>query len=156
MARGCARLAGMGDKATLHRYLALRRDDLLAKLDGLDDLAVRRPMTPTGTNLLGLVKHVAYVQLGYFGEVFGRPSGRPYPWDAEGAQEGVDLWAAPDESREDRKSTRLNSSHANISYAVFCLKKKNKSEPSPLGRSLPLIPEEGGRVRPPLLAPNVR
>src|SRR3712207_7728884 len=29
--------------------------------------------------------------------------------------------------REDRKSTRLNSSHANISYAVFCLKKKKKS-----------------------------
>src|SRR3712207_7696411 len=29
-------------------------------------------------------------------------------------------------SEEDRKSTRLNSSHANISYAVFCLKKKNK------------------------------
>src|SRR3712207_8341549 len=29
---------------------------------------------------------------------------------------------------QDRKSTRLNSSHANISYAVFCLKKKNKSE----------------------------
>src|SRR3712207_7787078 len=28
---------------------------------------------------------------------------------------------------EDRKSTRLNSSHANISYAVFCLKKKNKN-----------------------------
>src|SRR3712207_8143435 len=31
------------------------------------------------------------------------------------------------EAREDRKSTRLNSSHANISYAVFCLKKKNDS-----------------------------
>src|SRR3712207_7122860 len=31
----------------------------------------------------------------------------------------------------DRKSTRLNSSHANISYAVFCLKKKNKQPPSP-------------------------
>src|SRR3712207_8830963 len=30
---------------------------------------------------------------------------------------------------EDRKSTRLNSSHANISYAVFCLKKKNKRSP---------------------------
>src|SRR3712207_7110776 len=30
-------------------------------------------------------------------------------------------------SRPDRKSTRLNSSHANISYAVFCLKKKNKN-----------------------------
>src|SRR3712207_7862319 len=32
-------------------------------------------------------------------------------------------------SRQDRKSTRLNSSHANISYAVFCLKKKNRSCP---------------------------
>src|SRR3712207_8863525 len=34
--------------------------------------------------------------------------------------QGLCLW-------EDRKSTRLNSSHANISYAVFCLKKKNKN-----------------------------
>src|SRR3712207_8751665 len=33
-----------------------------------------------------------------------------------------------EEPVEDRKSTRLNSSHANISYAVFCLKKKNTSE----------------------------
>src|SRR3712207_6894281 len=32
--------------------------------------------------------------------------------------------------REDRKSTRLNSSHANISYAVFCLKKKKRNQPS--------------------------
>src|SRR3712207_8637501 len=32
---------------------------------------------------------------------------------------------SPSPSTEDRKSTRLNSSHANISYAVFCLKKKN-------------------------------
>src|SRR3712207_9008375 len=33
---------------------------------------------------------------------------------------------APVVTAEDRKSTRLNSSHANISYAVFCLKKKKK------------------------------
>src|SRR5947209_14550079 len=33
----------------------------------------------------------------------------------------------PERIRRDRKSTRLNSSHANISYAVFCLKKKKKS-----------------------------
>src|SRR3712207_7685651 len=32
----------------------------------------------------------------------------------------------PQQNGEDRKSTRLNSSHANISYAVFCLKKKKK------------------------------
>src|SRR3712207_7391745 len=35
----------------------------------------------------------------------------------------VQIWAAV---QKDRKSTRLNSSHANISYAVFCLKKKKK------------------------------
>src|SRR3712207_8858594 len=38
--------------------------------------------------------------------------------------DGPEPWAAHDRSGEDRKSTRLNSSHANISYAVFCLKKK--------------------------------
>src|SRR3712207_8803095 len=36
------------------------------------------------------------------------------------------LTREPDERQLDRKSTRLNSSHANISYAVFCLKKKKK------------------------------
>src|SRR3712207_7328070 len=41
-------------------------------------------------------------------------------------EEGVDLFLT-DSTNADRKSTRLNSSHANISYAVFCLKKKNKS-----------------------------
>src|SRR2546430_7878880 len=35
---------------------------------------------------------------------------------------------ARDESARDRKSTRLNSSHSQISYAVFCLKKKKKTE----------------------------
>src|SRR5437899_8519250 len=35
-----------------------------------------------------------------------------------------------DPLEKDRKSTRLNSSHLGISYAVFCLKKKNKYEPS--------------------------
>src|SRR3712207_7988224 len=37
---------------------------------------------------------------------------------------GRDAERAHDTKRPDRKSTRLNSSHANISYAVFCLKKK--------------------------------
>src|SRR3712207_7184069 len=36
------------------------------------------------------------------------------------------LLSARHEDGSDRKSTRLNSSHANISYAVFCLKKKKK------------------------------
>src|SRR5215217_8289743 len=40
------------------------------------------------------------------------------------AETGFSLASDPDTVRADRKSTRLNSSHANISYAVFCLKKK--------------------------------
>ena len=60
-------------KEHLHGYFKTRRTDLLSKLDGLSEYDVRRPMTSTGTNLLGLVKHVASVEVGYFGEVFGRP-----------------------------------------------------------------------------------
>jgi len=90
----------MDDKEILHRYLRLRRAELLAKLDGLDDYDVRRPLTPTGTNLLGLVKHVASVEVGYFGEVFGRPHGQPLPWLADDAEPDADLWASPEETRD--------------------------------------------------------
>ena len=91
----------MDDKAILLKYLRARRGELLAKLDGLDEYDVRRPMTPTGTNLLGLVKHVASVELGYFGEVFGRPSGRDLPWLTDDAEADADLWVPPEESRDE-------------------------------------------------------
>jgi uncharacterized damage-inducible protein DinB len=61
------------EKQTLHRYLQNARGVLLWKLEGLSDYDIRRPMTPTGTNLLGLVKHCAGVECGYFGGVVGRP-----------------------------------------------------------------------------------
>ena len=51
-------------KADLRRYLQAARDALLWKLDGLSEYDARRPMVPTGTNLLGLVKHVASVEAG--------------------------------------------------------------------------------------------
>jgi hypothetical protein len=57
-------------------------------------------MVPTGTNLLGLVKHVASVEVGYFGETFGRPFDEPLPWIDEDAEPNADMWATPDESRE--------------------------------------------------------
>ncbi|WP_448316842.1 DinB family protein [Streptomyces sp. CO7] len=87
-------------RADLHRYLQDARDALLWKLDGLSEYDVRRPLTPTGTNLLGLVKHLAAVELGYLGEVFGRPSDIPLPWVAEGAETNADMWATAEESRE--------------------------------------------------------
>lgn len=88
-------------KSVLHQYLQSGRDALLWKLDGLSDYDVRRPMVATGTNLLGLVKHVASVELGYLGDTFGRPSGVPLPWFAADAEHNADMWATADESRTD-------------------------------------------------------
>jgi uncharacterized damage-inducible protein DinB len=48
------------------------------KVKGLDDEALRRPMTPSGSNLLGLVKHLAAVEYGWFCETFGFPT-EPLP-----------------------------------------------------------------------------
>jgi len=62
-------------KADFHLYLQEAREALLWKLDGLGEYDVRRPLVPTGTNLLGLVKHVASAELGSFGDTFGRPHG---------------------------------------------------------------------------------
>jgi len=74
----------LDQKQVLHHYLRLQRQALESKLDGLDEYDLRRPMTPTATNLLGLVKHVASVQLEYFGSVFDRKSPRePLPWYAD-------------------------------------------------------------------------
>jgi uncharacterized damage-inducible protein DinB len=87
-------------KEDLHRYLQEARDAMLWKLDGLSEYDVRRPMTRTGTNLLGLVKHLASVELGYFGDTFGRPSGEPLPWFEDDAEPNADMWATPDESRD--------------------------------------------------------
>jgi hypothetical protein len=87
-------------KADLHSYLRVAREALLWKLDGLSEYDIRRPMTPTGTNLLGLVKHCAGTELGYFGFVFGRPADEPTPW-IDDPDPNADMWATVDESRDD-------------------------------------------------------
>ena len=86
-------------KADLRRYLTLARESLVWKLDGLGDYDVRRPLVPTGTNLLGLVKHVASAEAGYLGEVFGRPFPRPLPWLDDDAEPNADMWASAEQSR---------------------------------------------------------
>lgn len=88
-------------KATLKRYLDVARESLVWKLEGLSEYDVRRPLTQTGSNLLGIVKHVASVENGYLGEVFGRPSGEPLPWFADDAEVNADMWVTPEETRED-------------------------------------------------------
>jgi uncharacterized damage-inducible protein DinB len=89
-------------KADLRRYLQAARDALVWKLDGLSEYDMRRPVTPTGTNLLGLVKHMAGVELGYFADAFGRKFPEPLPWyDTMDADPSADFWASEDESHDD-------------------------------------------------------
>lgn len=88
-------------KEVLLRYLRRGRESLLAKLDGVSEYDTRRPVVPTGTNLLGIVKHVASMESAYLGDVFGRPSGEALPWLDGDAEPNADMWATEDESRED-------------------------------------------------------
>jgi hypothetical protein len=94
------RPAGTDVAGELHRYLQEARDGLLSRLDGLSDYDIRRPLTPTGTNLLGLVKHLASIEFGYLGDCLGRPAPVRLPWAEDGSVwEGSDMWATPGESR---------------------------------------------------------
>jgi Protein of unknown function (DUF664) len=86
-------------KAHLHEHLRWVREALVWKLDGVSEYNIRRPLTPTGTNLLGLVKHNAISDARYFGEVFDRPFPERLPrWDDWEAH-GTDHWATQDETR---------------------------------------------------------
>lgn len=87
-------------KADLQRYLQSGRNALLWKLDGLSEYDIRRPLVPSGTNLLELVKHVASVEAGYLGDVFGRQFDEPLPWLDDDAEANADMWATSDQSRE--------------------------------------------------------
>ncbi|MFD8755550.1 DinB family protein [Kitasatospora sp. NPDC059577] len=90
------------DKTDLRVYLQDARDALLWKLDGLSEYDVRRPLTPTGTNLLGLVKHLTGAEAMYFGDTFGRPFPEPTPlWFTGDTEPNGDLWARADESTEE-------------------------------------------------------
>jgi hypothetical protein len=85
----------------LSRYLQEARDSVVRALDDLSEYDVRRPVVPSGTNLLGLVKHLTGIELGYLGASVGRPSPVPLPWEDDGSVwESADMWATPDQSRD--------------------------------------------------------
>jgi hypothetical protein len=84
-------------------WSALRgaREVLMWKVEGLGEYDLRRPMTPTGTNLLGLVKHLGSQEYGKFGDVFGRPAPEQLACFADGSiQDYGDMWATPEESAD--------------------------------------------------------
>jgi uncharacterized damage-inducible protein DinB len=91
------------DKPALHHYLQQTRDALLWKLEGLSERDVRLPRTPTGTNLLGIVKHALNVEVGYFGDTFGRPWPTPDEIVTESTIQvdpNADWYAREDETAE--------------------------------------------------------
>lgn len=94
-------LATGSEKELLHARLQLARAALLWKVEGLSEEDARKPMTRTGTNLLGIVKHLSGIEYGYFCDAFGRPRDEHFPWESE--EElwyGGDMWARPEETTE--------------------------------------------------------
>ncbi|HEX9991834.1 MAG TPA: DinB family protein [Acidimicrobiales bacterium] len=87
-----------GEKQALHDSMNLHRDIVLWRLDGLSDDDACRPMTPSGTNLAGMVKHLAAVEYSWFCTTFGRPT-EPLPFDED--DEDADLRLAPGETVAD-------------------------------------------------------
>jgi Protein of unknown function (DUF664) len=88
-------------KDELHRKLQVARATMLSKLDGLSEYDMRRPMTPTGTSLLGLVKHLAGVEYVYLGDSMDRRAPETMSWNEDGSVwDGADMWAKSDESSE--------------------------------------------------------
>ena len=90
----------MDAKATAWRYLRAQREAVLWKVAGLGERDQRMPLTPTGTNLLGVVKHLAGCEAEYFGVCLGRPWPEPMAFWADDAEPNADMWATPEESRE--------------------------------------------------------
>ena len=86
----------------LKHYLQAARDSVVASLEGLSEYDVRRPLVPSGTNLLGLVKHLLGVERGYLVECAGRASAIVLPWYDDGSVwDSADMRAKPEESRDD-------------------------------------------------------
>jgi uncharacterized damage-inducible protein DinB len=97
-------MADSGDEKTvLLRYLRASRDDLIWKLDGLSERDARLPRTPTGNNLLGVIKHCLNVEAGYFGPTFGREFPTPdelVPMEAYDEDPQADWYARADETKD--------------------------------------------------------
>jgi len=87
-------------KEDLWSRLRDARAVMLTKLDGLSEYDRRRPVTPTGTNLLGLVKHLAGEEYGYLGETFARPPSIRPAWFRDDPYIEIDMWATSDGSSE--------------------------------------------------------
>jgi hypothetical protein len=90
-------------KAELHDQLTKARDVLIWKVEGLAEADRRRPMTPTGTNLIGVVKHMTWIESWYLCEFFGRDRPRlEWEWDTDAAWgHHSHMYAKPEETTDE-------------------------------------------------------
>lgn len=109
-------------KASLHEELRYVRAAVLAKLDDLSPYDVRRPLTASGTNLLGLVKHLTAWEARYFGLVFDRPwPGELADWRDEEAHRAA-MWATEHETRQGvRDAYAAVCAHADATIEALAL-----------------------------------
>jgi hypothetical protein len=89
------------ERETLTHYFTRSFDDLVSKVEGLDEYDARRPLTPSGTNLLGLVQHAGAVVLGYARLPWGRDLGRELMWEDTDDEPDIDLRVLPEVSRDE-------------------------------------------------------
>lgn len=109
-------------KEYLHNDLREVRAVLLWKLDGLSEYDIRRPLTSTGTNLLGLVKHLSNTEARYFGDIFGRPFPERLPWWDDDAELEADKWVTPKKTRAEIVDRyRAASAHADATIEALNL-----------------------------------
>lgn len=88
-------------KAIWQRYYKERREALISKVEDLSEYEARKPRTPTGTSLIGIIKHVLNVEAVYLGATFGRPFPHPDQLVADSAYEAdpqADWYATADET----------------------------------------------------------
>lgn len=94
--------SALAAKNALHRKLEEARTAVLSTLDGVSEYDRRRPLTPSGTNLLGLVKHLTGGEYTYLSTSLGRPAPEVLPWEADGSVWlGADMWATAQESGDE-------------------------------------------------------
>lgn len=84
-------------KQLLHDALKGQRTALAWKAEGLSEADARRPMTPSATSILGVIKHLAAVERGYFCDAFGRAR-EALPWEDDELWFGGDMWPRPEET----------------------------------------------------------
>jgi len=87
-----------GEKESLHASLRRHRAAVSWKLEGLDDDQLRQELVPSGSSLLGLAKHLAAVEYGWFCHTFGRET-EPLPLVDDDPM--ADMRAGPGETTDD-------------------------------------------------------